>query len=116
MANKHARISDPKTYLFDKPQNVKRLLRGFYAICGLLVALELVVHRHTYHDWENVPAFYALYGFMGCVVLVLVAKWMRTFLMRAEDYYDRDELGEACGRDDSRLNDSRLNDSREEAQ
>mgnify|MGYP005991089407 FL=1 len=73
---------------FDKPENVRKLLRVFYVICGLLVLFDFVVHRHIYHDWENIPAFYAIYGFVGCVVLVLIAKEMRKFLMRGEDYYD----------------------------
>ena len=92
MDNNHTDKSDEKLYLFDKPENIKRLLRGFYAICGLLVVMDFVIHRHIYHSWENMPVFYAIYGFIGCVVLVLVAKWMRTFLMRSEDYYDREEL------------------------
>jgi len=73
---------------FDKPENVRKLLRVFYVICGLLVLVDFVVHRHVYHGWENIPAFYAIYGFVGCVVLVLIAKEMRKFLMRGEDYYD----------------------------
>lgn len=73
---------------FDKPENVRKLLRVFYVICGLLVVVDFIVHRHIYHDWENIPAFYAIYGFVGCVVLVLIAKEMRKFLMRGEDYYD----------------------------
>lgn len=76
-----------KQYLFDKPQNVKRLMRIFYSICGLLLVLDFIIHRHTYHSWENLWGFYPLYGFVGCVVLVIIAKWMRTFLMRPEDYY-----------------------------
>ncbi|WP_432473401.1 hypothetical protein [Amphritea sp. HPY] len=73
---------------FDKPENVRKLLKVFYVICGLLVLVDFIVHRHIYHDWENIPAFYAIYGFVGCVVLVLIAKEMRKFLMRGEDYYD----------------------------
>ncbi|BBB26130.1 hypothetical protein [Amphritea japonica] len=73
---------------FDKPENVRKMLRVFYVICGLLVLVDFIVHRHVYHDWENIPAFYAIYGFVGCVVLVLIAKEMRKFLMRGEDYYD----------------------------
>jgi hypothetical protein len=73
---------------FDKPENIKKMLRIFYVICGLLVAAEIIVHRHIYHDWENIPAFYAIYGFVGCVVLVIVAKAMRKVIMRGEDYYD----------------------------
>ena len=80
---------DGKRYLFDKPENVQRLLRALYLACGLLFVLDFIIHRHRDHAWESLPAFYALYGFIGCVVLVLVAKWMRTWLMRPEDYYER---------------------------
>jgi hypothetical protein len=82
---------DEKQYLFDKPENVNRLLRGFYILCGLLVALDFFVHRHISHDWEHLPGFYAIFGFVACVLLVLVAKEMRKVLMRKEDYYDVDE-------------------------
>ncbi|GHA17611.1 hypothetical protein GCM10008090_29150 [Arenicella chitinivorans] len=73
---------------FDKPENISKMLKVFYVICGLLVIADFVVHRHIYHDWEKIPAFYAIYGFVGCVVLVLIAKEMRKLLMRGEDYYD----------------------------
>ena len=79
---------DEKQYLFDNPRNVSRLLGGFYVICGILLVLDFVLHRHTVHSWENLPGFYALYGFVACVLLVLIAKEMRKVLMRKEDYYD----------------------------
>lgn len=82
---------DEKQHIFDKPENVNRLLRGFYAVCGLLIILDFVLHRHITHSWENAPAFYAIFGFVACVVLVLIAKEMRKVLMRKEDYYDVDE-------------------------
>ncbi|MNC99811.1 hypothetical protein D3C83_182230 [compost metagenome] len=44
------------------------------------------------HGWEGVWGFYPAYGFAGCVLLVVVAKWMRTFLMRDENYYDVGEV------------------------
>ena len=77
-----------KTHLFDRQENVERLLRVFYAICILLALADFVVHRHIGFDWEKIPAFYALYGFVACVLLVLIAKQMRKVLMRREDYYD----------------------------
>lgn len=80
-----------KQYLFDNPKNVSRLLLGFYIVCGILFVLDFILHRHTAHPWEGVPGFYALYGFVACVVLVLIAKEMRKVLMRKEDYYDVDE-------------------------
>ncbi len=80
-------MENEKKYLFDKPENVQRLLYFLYICCALLLALDFVIHRHVMHSWENLWGFYPLYGFVGCVVLVLVATWMRTFLMRPENYY-----------------------------
>lgn len=77
-----------KKHLFDDPRNVKRLLLAIYAICAALVALDLLFLRKALNFWESLPGFYALYGFLGCTALVLVAKGMRKFLMRGEDYYD----------------------------
>lgn len=77
-----------KKYFFDKPGNVQMILRVFYALCAVLVAADFIVHRHTILDWENIPAFYAIYGFIACVVLVLISREMRKFVMRKEDYYD----------------------------
>ena len=77
-----------KRHLFDDPANVRRLLYGFYAVCIVLLGLDLVHHRHVSHAWESLFGFYALFGFVACVVLVLVAKEMRKLLMRDEDYYD----------------------------
>ena len=83
-------MADPKekTHLFDNPRNVQRLLRGFYVLCALVVVVDFFVHRHISHSWENLPAFYAIYGFIACVLLVWIAKQMRKVLMRKEDYYD----------------------------
>lgn len=82
---------DEKTYLFDNPRNVSRLLLGFYISCAGLFAADFIVHRHTIHPWEDLPGFYAIYGFVACVILVVIAKEMRKLLMRKEDYYDMKE-------------------------
>ena len=80
-----------KQHLFDNPDNVQIVLYILYGCCALLFILDFVIHRHMMHPWEGLLAFYAVYGFVGCVVLVLIAKWMRTFLMRDEDYYERQD-------------------------
>lgn len=74
---------------FDKPKNVKIIIYSFYVVCVILVALDFVIHRHIYLDFEKIPAFYAIYGFVACVVLVVLAKLMRLVLMRDETYYDQ---------------------------
>ncbi len=86
-------VPDPeqKQHLFDDPRNVSRLLRGFYLICIVLLMLDFVLHRHVAHTWEAFTGFYALFGFVACVSLVLIAKQMRKVLKRKEDYYDVDD-------------------------
>ena len=78
-----------KIHIFDKPQNVRRVLWALGAVCIVTIGADFVYHRHIVHPWEGVWGFYAIYGFVACVVLVLVAKELRKLLMRAEDYYDR---------------------------
>jgi hypothetical protein len=78
-----------KQYLFDKPENVKRLFRVYYPSLVLLLVLDLFIDKHAYFPWESWPEFYAVYGFVACVALVLAAKYiLRPLVMRREEYYD----------------------------
>ena len=70
----------------DSSDNVKKLIKGFVALCGLLFLADLFYHRHYERSWEGFFGFYAIYGFVACVVLVLAATEMRKFLMRDENY------------------------------
>lgn len=47
-------------------------------------------HKHGHYAFEKVPTFHALYGFAGCVLLVLAARVLRLVVMRDEDYYGDD--------------------------
>ena len=80
---------DEKPHFFDKPENLKKFLRGFYLICAILLAVDFVFHRHAVHDWEHMWGFYAVYGFVACVTLVEIAKVLRMLLMRGPDYYEK---------------------------
>jgi len=78
-----------KKHLFDNPKNVQRLLKIFFSSLVVLLVLDFFVHKHTYFPWEEAPEFYAVFGFVACVGLVLVAKYvLRPLVMRKEDYYD----------------------------
>jgi len=88
MTNKH---NNEKSYLFDNPRNVSYLIRGLYIICALLFIADFIVHRHTVHPWEGFLGFYAIYGLVACVILVLISTEIRKVVMRKEDYYDVDE-------------------------
>lgn len=78
-----------KKHLFDDPKNVRRLLKIFFSSLGVLLLADFLVHKHTYFPWEEAPVFYAVFGFVACVALVLVAKYvLRPLVMRKEEYYD----------------------------
>lgn len=87
---------------FDKPNNVKWILWIFYASCALLVLFDFIVHRHIYVEFEKIPTFYALYGFVACVLLVLAAKVLRRLIMRDEEYYDKNESEEPQTQEDEK--------------
>ena len=79
-----------KAHVFDDPRNTRRLLRGLYTACALLFLVDFVFPRHGVHPVERLWGFYAIYGWLACVTLVLLAKRLRRLLMRSEDYYDAD--------------------------
>ena len=81
-------MSEERKYLFDNPRNTRLVIRSLVAACVILAGLDLVLHRHGEHPWESVIGFYSLYGFVACVILVLLAKEMRKLVMRDEDYYE----------------------------
>ncbi len=72
------------------PRNVKRMLVAFFSFLFLLFLADAIYHRHATFPWEEWFGFYAVFGFVACVILVLVAKHiLRPLVMRNEDYYDR---------------------------
>jgi cyanate permease len=80
-----------KRYFLDKPENVTTLWRIFLAVCAVLLIVDLVHHRHVSHPWESLLGFYALFGFIGIVLLIMAAKQLRRLVARKENYYDDDD-------------------------
>jgi uncharacterized membrane protein len=78
-----------KKHIFDKPENIKLALRVFYAICALLFIADFFVPKHGVNYWEDVPQFFAAFGLIACILLVLVSRFiLRPLVKRKEDYYD----------------------------
>ncbi len=76
-------------HFFDKPQNVKRFLVGFYIFLVLLIIVDFFIPQHPVMGDITFPSFYAAFGFVACVGLVLFAKYvLRKLIERGEDYYD----------------------------
>lgn len=83
--------SDQKQHIFDNQRNVSLLVRTLYLVCIVLILLDFIVHRHITVEWESFPGFYALFGFLAYVTIVLTSYLLRKILQRREDYYDVDE-------------------------
>jgi len=79
------------TGFFFREDVIRWILWIFYACCVGLFLIDFFIHRHTSTDIEKIPGFYAIYGLLACVILVVLAKWMRIFLIREENYYDEPE-------------------------
>ena len=58
----------------------------------LLLALAdifLVSNDEAHTAAEHFPAFWSIFGFLGCVVLIVVSKWFgHAGIMQPEDYYE----------------------------
>ena len=76
---------------FDHPKNIKRLKAGFYIVLALLVLPDFFMHKHTlFSSVEAWPGFYAFFGFVACVIIILVSKLFGFALKVREDYYDHE--------------------------
>ncbi len=57
---------------------------GFVGALGLFVPAQPVQHA-----WEEIPVFEAVFGFFGCLIIILISKALgHLFLQKREDYYD----------------------------
>ena len=93
-------MPDHQPHLFDRPRNIRRVIHGLILIAALLLAADFVIHRPVSHELEAIPGFYALYGFVGCVLLVLIATQIRKRVMRPEDYYHKHDSREPADEHD----------------
>lgn len=70
---------------------MKRLALGFFGVAVVVVVAAgfLLPEGHGEANWwDRVPAFYALFGFLSCALIVLASKALgKAWLQRKEDYY-----------------------------
>jgi uncharacterized membrane protein len=61
------------------------------AVLVLLAAADifLVNNDEAHTAAEHFPAFWSIFGFLGCALLIIVSKWFgHAGIMTREDYYD----------------------------
>lgn len=82
-------MAGEKKYWLDRPENVRKIYLGLWALGLAWVVPDFFLDKHEDVAFAATLGFYAMFGFVACVVLVLTAKALRRILMRPEDYYDR---------------------------
>lgn len=60
------------------------------ALAALVLWDALFVSKEHVHTFvERIPGFWAAFGFVACVVIIIVSKWFGHLgIMTREDYYD----------------------------
>ncbi|MGB2727075.1 MAG: hypothetical protein WBD09_01185 [Halobacteriota archaeon] len=57
-------------------------------LAGILA--QLFLHLHPHFWWEKIPVFSAIYGFIGCIVIIVASKALGHYwLQKEEDYYEK---------------------------
>ena len=77
-----------------------RLKTVIWICCGVLVLLMLadtfLVNKEPAHTApEHWPAFWSVFGFVACALIVLLSKWYgHAGIMTREDYYESKSIAE----------------------
>lgn len=71
-----------------RESTIRLLWRGSIAILALLVIADFFIEHHPHFGIDGTPGFGAWFGFLSCVVMVLVAKAIGMVLKRPDTYYD----------------------------
>lgn len=62
---------------------------GVLTVISLIAEFTLLADYDS-HWWNNIPGFYIIWGFLGCVAIIYISKWLgELFILSDEDYYDR---------------------------
>jgi hypothetical protein len=76
---------------------LRHRLRGVVRVCLVALALLILVDalpglvdkEHAHTRLERWPAFWSVFGFLGCALLIVASKWFGHLgIMKDEDYYD----------------------------
>ena len=79
-----------KQHWLVRPGTIRLLWAVFLIVLALTVLAGLFTEGHARFGIDSGPAFYAWYGFVSCIGMVLVAKVLGRLLHRKDSYYDRD--------------------------
>lgn len=71
-----------------RPKTIRILQVVFGVILALTVAADFFIHQHEDFGIEGSFGFYAWFGLLTCVGMIVFAKVLSIFLKRPDTYYD----------------------------
>lgn len=71
-----------------RPKTIRKLWIGGIALLAVIVAMGSLAHPHVYFGIEGTFGFFAWYGLVTCVAMVVGAKLLGIILKRGDNYYD----------------------------
>ena len=74
-----------------RPASIRLLWRIFWVVLALTVAAHAVIKVKGYFGIDGWYGFGAAFGFLSCLLMVLVAKGLGLLLNRDQDYYREQE-------------------------
>lgn len=78
------------------PTSRQLAIAAVVGVATILLPLVFPVEQHF--PWDGIPGFYAIFGAVGCGVLVVVSKWLgRVLLAKPADWW-----GDESGPDEDR--------------
>jgi hypothetical protein len=71
--------------------------RFFWKVYFIALALSLILHPlllrshklHHHYSFQYLPEFFAVFGLVVCMLMILVAKGVGIFISTDEDYYEK---------------------------
>ena len=73
------------------PENSSKRKKIAYVALAVTLCSDFFVHReHAIYIWDKIPGWGAFYGFISCVLIIVVSKFIghQCGIMKKEDYYD----------------------------
>lgn len=70
---------------------LRLVVRICFGILALLISADalLVNKEHAHTGAERIPGFWSVFGFVACVLIVILSKWYgHAGIMTREEYYD----------------------------
>ncbi|MFV2007549.1 MAG: hypothetical protein ACC667_08875 [Longimicrobiales bacterium] len=71
-----------------RPGSIRVLWIVFIGVLAATVAPDFVINQYGEFGIEGSFAFYAWYGFLTCVGMIVVSKVLGRFLKRRDTYFD----------------------------